>query len=306
VDVGYYYKARSSLRAAIAEFFADYVAVDTPIVVPTPGVEVHMRYHDTHWVDVHGKRCSGWLRSSPELHMKRLCAQGLKQIYQLGPCFRAAEDSPWHGLEFYMLEWYAAPMSYEELMYQTEAFLKHCFLSSSTRKLTEFTRLSVYECFEAFLGIQLVDCDPGLPSLLKEAGVFSITEADDFESAYYKAMLEVIEPRFASKSVLLYNYPPSQGVLSHCVKGRAQRVEGYIDGVEITNGCVELLGQKNNRLRLQAAKERRECLGYESPDLDEDFLKSCDQLPLSLCGSACGFDRLLALILGESSIRSLV
>ena len=305
-------RARSYLRDLIREFFSErgYLAVDTPVVVPCPGVERELRYFPTSWLsDSH--RCHDlWLRSSPELHMKQLCAQGLESIYQLGPCFRSGgEYSQWHHPEFWMLEWYTSNQSFASLKAQTEDFLRHCFDSDFfPSSLPSCTHLTVAECFERWLGVFLEDQDPELPHKLKDAGVHSITPEDDFESAYHKAMLEVMEPCFAELGmVMLCEYPPSQRILSALgADGHALRVEVYIKGVEVSHGCVERVGREEHRVVFSSVHHERSVLGYEVPSVDEYFLEAAEALPQSLCGSACGFDRLLALLLDRTSLATVM
>src|SRR5688500_9952481 len=58
----------------------------------------------------------GWLRTSPELALKRVIAAGLPRIYEIGPCFRARESGGWHGAEFTMIEWYRVGAGLPDLM----------------------------------------------------------------------------------------------------------------------------------------------------------------------------------------------
>lgn len=307
-------RARSRLKDLIREFFsgAGYLDVDTPVVVPCPGAERELRYFPTTWMDGGGESQNLWLRSSPELHMKQLCARGLGALYQLGPCFRSGgEHAAWHHPEFWMLEWYTPQQSQHELRQQTVEFFCHVFENMAPwthAPLGECTHLTVSECFKEWLNIELYDEDPKLAALLKAAGVQSISAEDDFESAYYKAMLEVIEPRLARLGmVMLSDYLPSQRILSSLsAEGYAQRVEVYIRGVEVSHGCCERVGSMEHGEVFARLAHERSIRGYEVPDVDEFFVQACDDLPTSLCGSACGFDRLLALILGASSLAQIM
>src|SRR5205814_2131181 len=51
-----------------------FVEVETPVRVPTPGLDAHV-----HAIDAEG----GHLITSPELHMKRLVVGGFPRVYQL-------------------------------------------------------------------------------------------------------------------------------------------------------------------------------------------------------------------------------
>ena len=89
----------------------------------------------------------GWLRTSPELHMKRLLAAGMERIFQLGPCFRRGERGPLHHPEFSMLEWYRAEADYRDVLADAKALI-----------------CAVAAAFDDFSVERLDDVeDPGLP-----------------------------------------------------------------------------------------------------------------------------------------------
>lgn len=48
----------------------------------------------------------GYLATSPELPMKRLLGRGSPSVFQIAPCFRAAERGALHREEFRLVEWY--------------------------------------------------------------------------------------------------------------------------------------------------------------------------------------------------------
>ena len=330
-------EARARLKQVIREFFSDYLEVDTPIVVPCPGVETYLRYIEarlpagdmgdmgdmgdrsdrsdkgskSHSQNGDTKRpaASLWLRSSPELACKQLMSSAdTTRLFELGPCFRAGrgEFSPWHHPEFWLLEWYRQPCSFDSMLAETEDLLVHCFreCSINSEQLT-FVHLSVYECFQEFMGIELVDEDVDLAQQLINAGLYSVQLSDDFETAFFKALLEVCEPRFKTMSaVVLYDYPPSQGVLAQRMNGRAKRAETYIHGIEVTNGCLEMSSQSAHLAYQAEVLGKRRDLGYESPELGEDFLASTEVMAPDMAGVACGFERLLALLQQQPSLDS--
>lgn len=307
-------KARARLKRVVRHFFADYLEIDTPVVVPCPGVEPHLRYVRTHWPDgwgddSHQDQSSLWLRSSPELACKQLMTMaGVDKLFELGPCFRSGpgEFSPWHHPEFWLLEWYRRPCTFAAMLSETEDLLGYCFRECSpVAEQLSFVRLSVYECFAEFMGITLVDEDEDLAQQLMAAGLYSVNPQDDFETAFFKALLEVCEPRFKTMAaVVLYDYPPSQGVLAQRVGGRSQRAETYIHGVEVTNGCMEMRAKSAHLAHQAQTAARRQALGYESPMFGEGFLESVEAMQGDVAGVACGFERLLALIQQRPSIAS--
>ena len=92
-------QARARVLRAIRAFFEarGFLEVETPVRIPAPANEAFLEPPPS------GDR---WLRTSPELHMKRLLAAGAGPIYQMGPCFRANERGRRHNPEFTLLEWY--------------------------------------------------------------------------------------------------------------------------------------------------------------------------------------------------------
>ena len=86
------------------------------------------------------------------------------------------------------------------------------------------------------MGLDLVDEDPGLARRAKERGFNSINLSDDFETAFFKLLLDAVEPGIARLgAVVLYDYPASQAALAKIEKGVAKRFEFYISGIELCN-----------------------------------------------------------------------
>lgn len=313
-------KLRAELKAAVRDFFGAraYLEVDTPIAVVLPGTEVHLGYFKTEWRDFKGQGHDLYLRSSPELHMKQAVALGAERVFQMAPCFRNdGELAEWHHPEFTMLEWYEAGIPIGGFIDQTEALLRetHARLSSRLRSIgrsafslpARIERVTVAEAFERFANIKLIDEDAGLAAKAIKAGCLSHQAKDDFETAFFKVLIEKVEPGLAALgAAVLTNYPPSQAALALVRDGKAQRFEFYVGRVELCNGFEELLDEKTNRTRIQSALARRQDLGSDVPDEDQDFYAALRRGLPPCCGNALGLERWLALLAGEPGIGALV
>lgn len=311
---------RHKLKEAVRGFFSarSYQEVDTPVAVVCPGTEVHLQYFRTTWKTIRGTDEPLYLRSSPELHMKQLLAEGMPRIFQFATCFRnAGEFSNWHHPEFTMLEWYETDITYDDFIAQTGTLIRHCadFMHPWIADAgyipgkipATFKRMTVAEAFEAYAGIQLFDRDPDLAKKAGEQGVFSVQDDDDFETAFFKVLLEKIEPRLEEEQgVILCDYPPSQAALAAHESGVARRFEYYLGRTELCNGFKELLGERANRARIHAALQARAALGHELPPEDEDFYRAMARDVPPCCGNALGFDRLLAFLCGQATIAPFI
>lgn len=311
------FEKRAALREAFRTFFKskDYLETDSPILVTTPGSEVHLRYFSTEWLNYDDSRKHLWLRSSPEIHMKKIASLGYERIYEIARCFRnKGELSEWHSPEFTMVEWYNKNISFDSFIKETEALIKYCFNhlreSANLQPLNIFQRISMFEAFKRYCNVDLIDQDQELSIKLIENGVLSVNRNDDFETAFFKALLEKIEPELKKiPAIVVYDYPPSQAALSKIENGKAKRFEIYIKGVEICNGFQELLNPEENRKRFATTRARRKQLNYETPNEDEDFFEAMSILnneQIDMCGNALGFDRLLALICGKDNLNHIV
>lgn len=316
------WQVRSELKGAIRSFFRqrDSLEIDTPIAVLMPGTEVHLDYFPTTWTDYNAQNHALWLRSSPELHMKQALAAGAARVFQLAPCFRnGGEYSAWHHPEFTMLEWYELGLSFEAMIAQTEELVSWCQEALAPRRHDwglrlrpgglpqHFARLSVQEAFREFAGLELWDGDPDLAKKARAQGVLSVQPDEDFETAFFKILLEKVEPALERMvAVILYDYPPSQAALARVEEGQAKRFEFYLWGVELCNGFYELLGESDNRLRIQEANRQRQHLGKSLCEEDPFFYDALRQGIPPASGNALGFDRCLALLLGLDGLEPII
>ena len=304
------WRFRAQVYAFLREYFTSraFVEVETPLLVTCPGGEPYLRYFSTQWQDERGKRRRKYLRSSPELHMKQVLCDDLPKIFQLGKCFRnGGEHSAWHHPEFTLLEWYEVGASFAGFIDFTTDLLAELFRQHGQRPLPALHKFTVDEAFAEFAGLALHDDDPHLADKAMAQGCVSVQAGDDFHTAFFKVLLERIEPRLQELGcVVLYDYPPSQAALAQVVAGRAQRFEIYLDGIELCNAFAECVDAAENARRfVEFARLRR---AHKLPPVPRDaYFDAALQrgLPPS-CGNALGIDRVLALLRGASSLDAVL
>lgn len=266
----------------------DYLEVQTPVRVRTPALEDHI---DAEPSGDH------WLRTSPELHMKRMVCAGYQKIYQIGPCFRQGERGRRHLPEYTMLEWYWTGAESGDLIAET------CGLLS---------RLAEVAGGRVFGGVDL--CGP--PEILRVQDAFrrwagwdplAAFDADRFDLD----LVEKVEPEIAKipVPVIFCDFPAERAALSrlHPEDVRvAERWEMYLGGVEIANAYTELTDAAEQRTRFERCREGRQSRGQALYPLDEAFLAALERGMPACAGIALGMDRLLMRLAGADEIADVV
>jgi lysyl-tRNA synthetase class 2 len=294
-------RARASLYAKIRSFFQarGYCEVETPLCVPSPGLEVHLDAVRT---------ASGlYLITSPEYHMKRLLAAGLPRIYQLAKCFRAGERGPWHHPEFTMLEWYRTGADYLDLLAETEELLRasagaEIFHRGERIDLSApFERLTTQEALWRHAGIDWrAHPEPDdLRRAAERAGFGSIPAGDTWDDTFHRVFLTAVEPKLGrGRPTALLDYPARMSALARLKPsdpGVAERFEIYVAGVELCNAFSELTDPAEQRRRFEADQAERRRLGRPIYPIDEKLLAALGALP-PCAGIALGIDRWLLLL----------
>ncbi len=262
---------RAEIIRHIREFFdkSGFIEVDTPVRIVAPAPECH--------IDCPPVATGGFLRASPELQMKKLLAQGMDKIYQIGPCFRDGEKGSRHNPEFTMIEWYRREATYLDIMDDLTQLMVSLRPSSAAPQ-----KITVREAYRKFAG-----WDP-----------WEKFDADRFDFD----MATKIEPALKGLgSVFLMDYPPECSSLAVVRNGVAERWEYYENGMELANCFTELCNSEEQRGRFEAAKKERAALGEAEYPLDEDFFAALPRIG-SAAGVALGVDRLIMVLTGARQI----
>ncbi len=304
----------SLVKSTLRTFFLErsYLEVETPTIVTTPGAEPYQRYFDCTWTKADLTAKKFFLRASPELEMKWLMTQGCSRIFQMGKCFRSGgEYSNRHHPEFTMLEWYHKDIDFLSFITLTldliasvhRVFSKHYGIPSLIATPHFFT---VQEAFQEFAHIDLTSQERSLNAQALDLKYPSIKTDDDFDTTYFKILLDIIEPAFKElELVVLHDFLPAHSALATVKGGVAKRFEIYFRGQELCNGYEELTDYKKNLQRFKILNEKRTDLGLEAVPLDDMFFSALreDGLP-PCCGNALGLDRLLAAIFAAEDIKA--
>ncbi len=271
---------------------AGYLEVVTPVRIPTPALEEYITAEESG---------NAFLRTSPELHMKRLLAAGAERIYQIGPCFRRDERSPLHLPEFTMLEWYRTGADAEALLEETVEFFRFV-VAEATGALRvrfqgrwidfekEWEQLPVARAFRIHAGRDL--------AAVLAAG----------EGGFEEVLTRAVEPRLGwDRPAVLKDYPPEFAGYARIrpspPPAHAERWEIYLGGIEIANACSEVTDPEEQRKRFEKARRTRERLGLPVYPPDEAFLAALERGLPETAGIAVGLDRLVMVLADARNIR---
>ena len=285
---------RSKYLRELRNFFftADFIEIETPVMVKSPAPEDYINAPQTG---------DFFLRTSPELHMKRLIAAGYDKIFQVGPCFREGEMGALHNVEFSMLEWYETGKNYNDLLAFTQKLLLNTIRNATDTtsinfrgNVIEFDKqweiYTVRGAFKEFAGIS--------PEQAIRDGNFEVL------------LTEKIEPNLPKdRPVILKDYPVSMAALSRFKEDDnsvAERWELYLGGIEIANAYSELIDPFEQRKRFDIAHENRKRLNLPKYPEDSDFFEALKYGMNSYTGIALGIDRLIMVLTDAPNIREVV
>jgi lysyl-tRNA synthetase class 2 len=286
-------KIRAQILEAIRCFFREsgFLEVETPVRYPCPEPELH----------IEAVKSGDWyLSTSPELHMKRLLADGYEKIFQISKCFRRGERGRLHNPEFTMLEWYRTGSDYLGMLADMEHLV--LFIGSNLGRTfrieyqgtsidvsAPWPRVTVKEVFQRFAGWS--------PEPVPNPDRFDMDLVDKVEPALSR-----------TRPTVLLDYPASMCSLARLKPGNpevVERLEVYVGGLELANAISELTDTVEQRHRFEVENEKRWRLGRESYPTPEQFLSVIGQMPPS-GGCALGVDRLVMLFCNALAIDEVV
>lgn len=274
---------RSRMLFGIRHFFTtrDFIEVETPVRLPHPALETHIDAEPSG---------SYFLRTSPELHMKRMLAAGYERIFQVGPCFRKGERGDRHHPEYTMLEWYRTGTDYLGILDDTQHLIQSlarlCGIPNGLQVDGPWRIITVANAF-----IQWAGWDP---TVQYDAERFDVD------------LVEKVEPSLPrNQPVVLIDYPAEAGALARRkpeAPHLAERWELYINGVELANAYSELTDAREQADRFAQAGEERKKMGKPVYAIDPAFMAALEGGIPPSGGIAVGVDRLAMVFTGAVSL----
>jgi lysyl-tRNA synthetase class 2 len=323
-------EARARLTAATRAWFTarGYTEVETPALVPVPGMEVHLRGFPTAF-EPHlgqGKRRRLWLRTSPELALKRLLVAGAGPVFELARVWRNGEVSPRHAPEFTMLEWYRPGLTLDGLMDECEAFVRAVCPPRVGHEGVEtdlslpFERITVAQAFRDWcrgldiLGTVRADGSGDAAALRAQAAALGLAGPPDeeWEDGFFRLLLDHVEPRLGrDRASFLTHWPAPQAALARrdpADPRAALRFELFVAGVELANAFDELTDAEEQAARFRHdCAERARLYGEDAAwPPDEEFLAALALGMPATSGIALGFDRLAMLASGARRVEDVL
>lgn len=303
----------AALRRRVRAYFDATGALEviTPVLSSAGASEPAIEAFDTRATPADGIR---WLHTSPEFAMKRLLARDAKDIWQLAPVFRRAEQGHRHNREFQLLEWYRVGADLQALMQDVSALLRAAVGAHSP------FATSAQTCRYGDAVRSLTGDWPEALEVADVARYFAEHNRhfpDSIAAQEQDAALDLffdtfVVPQFAQDALtFVVDYPPSQASLARLTRdmhGRsvAARFELYAGPVELANGYHELLDAREQRGRFEAELAERRAAGQPVPPLDERFLAALEAGLPDCSGVALGLDRVAMVALGAQDLDAVL
>jgi lysyl-tRNA synthetase class 2 len=313
--------ARSVANAAIRRFLGErgFIEVETPLLQPLAGGAVarpFITHHNALDIDL-------YLRVAPELYLKRLLIGGFERIYELNRSFRNEGISATHSPEYTMLEAYEAYVDYHDTMTLVEELVRGVAeavcgpgpiaAGDATIELAApFERITMFEAIARHAGRDLEpawrDGDAG--ALRAQARELAV----EIDPAWGpgKVLTEIFEAtaeRHLLRPTFVAGFPKEVSPLAkdhRSIPGFTEQADFYLRGIEMCPCYSELNDPDEQRRRFAQQLAARSSGDEEAHLPDEDFLEALAYGMPPAGGFGLGLDRLLAVLLGASSIREVI
>lgn len=267
-----------------------------------------------------------FLIPSTESFNKKILAAGLGNHFVITKVFRGMEEiDKNHSIEFTMAEMYEIGGNYISVMNELEMLLRKIRNDLILKKLLKnrliqfrgnsinidepFYRFSVRELLRKIrIELEEIYTLEKIKGYL-ESKKYKIDNSYDWQACYELLFVSEIEPLLPTdKPVFIYDFPkllcPLTKVKSDD-KLVSEKVELYIDNIEIANGYSELNDYKEQKKRFEEEFEARKTLDKIEIPIDTDLLEAIKTGIGEVSGVGLGIDRLAMIFANADSISDI-
>jgi len=294
---------------AVQNFFLsqNFFPVETPVLVDSPGTEPHLEFFSTIKKN-NGISQKKWLSPSPEMHLKKILCRGAQNIFEIHKCFRNNESGSQHLSEFYMLEWYRAEVSLNQLVDDLDNLLKYLKKKNIISfPLKPFKIFSIPELFKTYCEVELTpqsQAENLAPALKKFQIPFE--SSGTFEEFFHLLFFNRIENNFIPDvPTIVKYYPPSLRAYSRLnAQGWAERFEFYWKGLELANAFYEINSPQEQQKVFQQDLQVRKDKNAEKVTADQELIQEMKTMPES-SGIALGLERLFMAVSQKKDVSQI-
>jgi lysyl-tRNA synthetase class 2 len=316
------------MLAELRQFFADrsVLEVETPLLSHSIGTDPQLEFFTTEYCLSPGMECMPqtgrepvrrsprrqplFLQTSPEFAMKRLLAAGSGSIYQISKAFRNGESGRFHNPEFTMLEWYRIGFTLPQLMDEIADLFDKLF---SAQPLQETQRVSYQDIFVSLTGLNpLVFSYRDYCAYARQCQLPEAAAMCGHDHGLWLDFLfsHKVQPHLGDNALcMVYGYPACQAALARINEQNnqiAERVELFINGVELGNGYYELTDAVEQSRRFDKELVIREQKKLPVAVKDNRLVAALESGLPECSGVAIGLDRLLMLLSNSASIEDVL
>ena len=240
--------------------------------------------------------------------MKRLLAAGAPDIFQICKSFRDGEKGTLHNPEFTMIEWYRHKYSLQQIMQETVDLIMHLLADNDACVNVDY--ISYHDLTEKALGVSFNSMSENeIKDLAQENGLMLHSHLSVQQCIDFLFSCEVESAMCQQAITVVFHYPAQQAALAilnednHAV---SERFEVFYKGLELANGYVELLDPEQQLDRFVSDQQIRKQRGSPDVEIDRRLIDAQRHGLPECAGVAVGFDRVVMIALGTSSLSEVV
>lgn len=303
-------RRRSEALRLTRDFFLErgFLEADVPALAPDLIPEANIATFRTRWDHPWRGSRDLWLLPSPERYLKPLLAEGFPDLFYLGKAYRNAESlGPHHQPEFTLLEWYERDRDELDLMGTLQALVEHLgqTFPLPPALTPPFLKWDLEQLFVDWAGVDWVQA-PTYDALYAAASASGqVPPCRSWEDLWDWLFIDRVEPRLPKdRPVILTGWPAAhatQAALDPDAPAKTLRWELYAGGLELVNACRETTSPD----RVQRLFDHNLGKMSHPPPASQPYIEACARLG-TVSGAALGFDRLLEVLLGASTIGEVI